>query len=52
MNLISPNQTAHLENRFLSEGGRLMSDILEVKNILKIKGFLVKVPSQHLPAQS
>ena len=38
--LILPNQTAYLENRFISEGGRLISDILEVPNILKSKGFL------------
>ena len=44
--LILPNQTADLENlfkRFLNEGGRLISDILEVINILKTKGFLLTV---------
>ena len=38
--LISPNQAAYLENRFISERDQLISDILEVINILKIKGFL------------
>ena len=38
--LILPNQTAYLENRFISEGCRLISDILEVGNTVIIKGFL------------
>ena len=33
--VISPNQTTHLEKWFLSEGGRLISDIMEVTNTLK-----------------
>ena len=28
--LISPNQTAYVENRFIGESGRLISDIVEV----------------------
>ena len=30
--LISPNQTAHLENRFISEGDRLAFDTLEIRS--------------------
>ena len=41
--LTSPNQTAYLENKFISEGGQIISDILEVINIFKIKGFLLTV---------
>ena len=29
---------AYLSNRFISEEGRLMSDIFEVSNLLKVKG--------------
>ena len=36
--LISSNQTAYLNNRFISEEGRLISDIFEVSNLLKLKG--------------
>ena len=38
--LISPNRTAYLENWFISERGRLVSDILEETNNLKSKDFL------------
>ena len=37
--LISKNHT--VKGRFISEGGRLISDILEISNSLKIKGFLM-----------
>ena len=39
--LISKNQTAYVKGRFISEGGRLISDILEISDNLKIKGFLM-----------
>lgn len=39
--LISSNQTAYVENRYISEGGRLFSDILEITDLLKIDGLLV-----------
>ena len=41
--LISSNQTAYLNGRFISEGGRLISDIFEVSNFLKLKGLLLTV---------
>ena len=41
--LISPNQTAYVENRFIGESGRLISDILETTTILKKEGFLVTI---------
>ena len=34
--LISSNQTADVTNTFISEHGRLISDILEVKNTLNM----------------
>ena len=39
--LISNNQTAYVKGRFISEGGRLISDIHEISDNLKIKGYLV-----------
>ena len=41
--LISSNQTAYWSGRFISEGGRLISDIFEVSDLLKLKGLLLKV---------
>ena len=42
-NLISSNQNAYVTNRFISEGGRLISDILEMTNILNMEGYLLKI---------
>ena len=39
--LIDSNQTAYVDKRFISEGGRLISDILQIKDLLKIKGLLL-----------
>ena len=44
--LISSNQTAYVEGRFISEGGRLFSDILQVTNFLNIRGLVVTVDIQ------
>ena len=43
LSLISSNQTAYLNGRFISEGGRLISDIFEVSDLLKLKGLLLTV---------
>ena len=40
-NLISENQIAYLNNRFISEGGRLISDIVEITDLLQIEGILL-----------
>ena len=37
--LISSNQTAYVKNRFMSESGRMISDILEISNTLALEGF-------------
>ena len=42
-NLISENQIAYLNNRFISEGGRLISDIVEITDLLQIEGILLTV---------
>ena len=41
--LVSFNQTAYVENRFIGENGRLISDILEVTRKLKKEGFLLTI---------
>ena len=41
--LISSNQTAYVENRFIGESGRLISDVLEITKILKKEGFPVTI---------
>ena len=44
--LISDNQTAYINGRFISEGGRLISDILEISAMLSLKGLLLTVDIQ------
>ena len=39
--VISSEQTAYNEKRFICEGGRLISNIMKVTNSLKIKNYLV-----------
>ena len=39
--LISLDQTAYVKRRFISEGGRLISNVLEMCDKLQIKGFLM-----------
>ena len=39
--LISSNQTTHVKNRCISESGRLISDVIEMCDILDISGYLV-----------
>ena len=38
---ISSNQTAYVKNRCISESGRLISDVIEMCDILDIPGYLV-----------
>ena len=40
-NLISPQQAAYAENRFIGESGRLMADIIEITDVFNKEGFLV-----------
>ena len=41
--LVSENQTAFLNHKFISEGGRLIDDLLELTDIYNKKGFLVTI---------
>ena len=44
--LISANQSAYVDRRFISEGGRLISDLLEISDTLKLDGLLKTVDIQ------
>ena len=44
--LISKNQTAYVKGRFISKGGRIISDIHEISDNLKIKGYLVTLDTE------
>ena len=39
--LISPQQMAYVENRFIGESGRLIADIIEMTDVLNKEGVLV-----------
>ena len=41
--LVNENQVAYVNNRFISESGRLISDVLEITNSLDIEGLLMTV---------
>ena len=41
--IISENQTAYVNNRFISQGGRLINDLLEVCDTFNKKGYLVTI---------
>ena len=40
---VSSNQTVYVKNRFISESGRVISDILEISNTFALEGSLVTV---------
>ena len=44
--LISANQSAYIDGRFISEGGRLISDLLEISNTMKLDGLLATIDIQ------
>ena len=44
--IISSNQNTYVKNRCVSEGGRLISDNLEMGEVLNKEGFLVTVSNQ------
>ena len=41
--LISCQQAAYVKNRFIGEGGRLISDILEISNVFNLRGYIVTI---------
>ena len=44
--LISDNQSAYVDGRFISEGGRLIADVLQITDMLKLNGILVTTDVQ------
>ena len=44
--LISKNQFAYVDGRFISESGRLISDLLEISDALKLDGLLPTIDIQ------
>ena len=45
-NLISPQQTAYVENRFIGERGRLIADNIEITDVINKEGFLVTMDNE------
>ena len=45
-NLVNENQNAYVNDRFVSEGGRLISDILEITDSLQIDGLLMIIDTE------
>ena len=43
LSLITLQQTAYVQNSYIGEAGRLISDILDISNKLSIDGYLVTV---------
>ena len=41
--LISANQSANVDGRFISEGGKLISDLMEINYTLKLDGLLATI---------
>ena len=41
LTIVNENQVVYVNNRFISESGRLTSDVLEVSNSLDIEGLLM-----------
>ena len=41
--LISCQQTAYVKNRFIGEGGRFISDVLEISNVFNLRWYIVTV---------
>ena len=44
--IICSNQTAYVKDRFIGEGGRLISDLLEMTDELKMEGILLTIDFQ------
>ena len=42
-NLVSENQSSYVNNRLISEGGRLIFDILEIADSLQIDKLLMTI---------
>ena len=45
--LISDNQTTYFDERLISQGGRLIADVLQTTDVLKLSGMLVTIDIQE-----
>ena len=45
--LVFSNQPAYVDKKIISEGGQLISGILEIANLLKIKPLLLRVDTEE-----
>ena len=46
LSLISDNQSAYVDGRFISEGGRSIADVLQTNDVLKLNGMLATIDIQ------
>ena len=46
LSLISDNQSAYVDGRFICEGGRSIADVLQITDMLKLNGILVTIDVQ------
>ena len=46
--IVNKNQVAYVNNRFISESGRLISDVLEITDFLDIEGLLMTVDIEKI----
>ena len=46
--LISPGQTAYVNERFIGESGRLISDIIEICYTEKLSGYLMTIDFEKI----
>ena len=46
--LVSDNQSAYVDGRFTSEGRRLIADVLQTTDMLKLNGLLVTIDAQKV----
>ena len=44
--LISDKQSVYVDGRFISKGGRLIADVLQTTDMLKLNGMLITVDNQ------
>ena len=44
--LISDNQSTYVDGRFISDGGRLIADVLKITDVLELNGMLVTADIQ------
>ena len=46
--IVNENQVAYVNNRFISESGRLIPDVLEITNSLDIEGLVMTADTEKV----